>query len=125
MGHKTHPIGFRLGIIKEWDSRWFAAKHKDYRNTLQEDLRLRNAILTKYPEAGIPKVDATGDVFNFHALRTQTGTDLARGGAHPAVAQRRLRHATVQLTLDVYTKLGLDEHQDAALKALPKLATGA
>lgn len=75
--------------------------------------------------AGIPAVDATGGVFNFHALRTQTATDLARGGAHPAVAQRRLRHATVQLTLDVYTKLGLDEHQDAALKALPKLATGA
>jgi small subunit ribosomal protein S3 len=57
LGHKTHPIGFRLGIIKEWDSRWFAAKHKDYRNTLQEDLRLRNAILTRYPEAGIPKVE--------------------------------------------------------------------
>ena len=57
MGNKTHPIGFRLGIIKEWDSRWFAAKQKDYRNTLQEDLRLRNAILTKYPEAGIPKVE--------------------------------------------------------------------
>ena len=75
--------------------------------------------------AGIPAVDATGGVFNFHALRTQTATDLARGGEHPAVAQRRLRHATVQLTLDVYTKLGLDEHQDAALQALPKLATGA
>ena len=57
MGHKTHPIGFRLGIIKDWDSRWFAAKKQDYRNTLQEDLRLRNAILTRYPEAGIPKVE--------------------------------------------------------------------
>ena len=57
MGHKTHPVGFRLGIIKEWDGRWFAGKAKEYRLILQEDLQFRQAIRVKYPEAGISRVE--------------------------------------------------------------------
>jgi integrase len=72
--------------------------------------------------AGLPYRDDAGAVFDFHALRVQCATDLARGGALPAEAQRRLRHSTSALTMDVYTRLGLAERQDAALAALPKLA---
>jgi small subunit ribosomal protein S3 len=57
VGHKTHPIGFRLAITKEWDARWFAAKASDFRNLLQEDLALRSRIATLYPDAGIAKVE--------------------------------------------------------------------
>ena len=42
MGQKTHPIGFRLGVIKDWQSRWFAAKAKDFRALLLEDMRKIN-----------------------------------------------------------------------------------
>ena len=38
MGQKTHPVGFRLGIIKTWDSRWFAGKN--YANLLEEDIKI-------------------------------------------------------------------------------------
>ena len=57
MGQKTHPVGFRLGINKEWQARWFAGRKTDFRNTLLEDLRLRQAVLTRFPEAGVARVE--------------------------------------------------------------------
>ncbi len=57
MGHKTHPIGFRLGIIKDWQGRWFAGKGKDYRRILNEDIRIRKALNERYTDAGIARVE--------------------------------------------------------------------
>ncbi|RLB04811.1 MAG: 30S ribosomal protein S3 [Deltaproteobacteria bacterium] len=55
MGQKVHPIGFRLGIIKSWNSKWFA--EKDYAALLHEDLTIRNYIKTKLYHAGVSKVE--------------------------------------------------------------------
>jgi small subunit ribosomal protein S3 len=55
MGQKTNPIGFRLGVIRTWDSRWFAKK--DYAKLLHEDLKLRKLIHKKLASAGIAKVE--------------------------------------------------------------------
>jgi len=55
LGQKTHPIGIRLGIIKTWDSRWFAKK--DYRDLLHEDLSIQRYIKDKLYHAGIPKIE--------------------------------------------------------------------
>ena len=57
MGHKTHPVGFRLGIVKDWQARWFAGDKASYRETLLEDLRLRKAISQKYVDADIARVE--------------------------------------------------------------------
>ncbi|MBI4233462.1 MAG: 30S ribosomal protein S3 [Chloroflexi bacterium] len=57
MGHKTHPIGFRLGIIKDWHARWFAARKTDYREMVYEDQRLRQAVMGKYQGAGISHLE--------------------------------------------------------------------
>ena len=57
MGQKTHPVGFRLGIIKDWQSKWYANKPSQYRALLQEDLQIRSAILSRLPEAGISRVE--------------------------------------------------------------------
>lgn len=54
MGQKVHPIGFRLGITKDWLSKWYA--DKDYAKKLHEDLRIRNLIKKKFYHAGISKV---------------------------------------------------------------------
>jgi len=54
MGQKTHPIGFRLGITKDWKSAWFNAKH--YRDYLLEDLKIRRYIETKLRDAMISDV---------------------------------------------------------------------
>lgn len=55
MGQKTHPIGFRLGVNKTWDSRWFAKR--DYSNLLHEDLKLRKFIHQELANSGIAKVE--------------------------------------------------------------------
>ncbi|MCA1962157.1 MAG: 30S ribosomal protein S3 [Desulfomonile sp.] len=55
MGQKTHPHGFRLGVIRTWDSRWYS--EKDYGDFLVEDLRLRNFIKKRLSQASIAKVE--------------------------------------------------------------------
>jgi len=55
MGQKVHPIGFRLGINKTWNSRWFA--EKEYSELLQEDIRIRTYLKKKLYHAGISKIE--------------------------------------------------------------------
>ncbi|MBU1073538.1 30S ribosomal protein S3, partial [bacterium] len=54
MGQKTHPIGFRLGIVKDWNSTWFSEKH--YADWLNEDLLLRKYIMARVGNAGIAQI---------------------------------------------------------------------
>jgi small subunit ribosomal protein S3 len=54
MGHKVNPIGFRLGINRTWDSRWFA--DADYARLLHEDLKLRETLRTRLKGAGVSRV---------------------------------------------------------------------
>lgn len=55
LGQKVHPIGFRLGYIKGWDSRWFA--EKDYPQLLIEDIRVRGHLKKKLHHAGVSKIE--------------------------------------------------------------------
>ena len=58
MGQKTHPIGFRLGVIQDWQAHWFANKARDYRRLTLEDESIRNLIDERYGESGaISRVD--------------------------------------------------------------------
>jgi small subunit ribosomal protein S3 len=54
MGHKINPIGMRLGIIRTWDSRWYAGK--DFAKLLHEDIKLRAHLRAKLSQAGVSKV---------------------------------------------------------------------
>lgn len=54
MGQKVNPIGFRVGIYKEWNSRWYG--EKDYAKFLHEDLKIRKFIKEKLKHAGISKI---------------------------------------------------------------------
>jgi small subunit ribosomal protein S3 len=55
LGQKVHPISFRLGYIKTWDSRWYAGK--DYPQLLIEDLRVRDYLKKKLYHAGVAKIE--------------------------------------------------------------------
>ncbi len=55
MGQKTHPLGFRLGVIKTWKSRWFATRN--YADTLHEDLAIRRWIKSRLYHAGISSIE--------------------------------------------------------------------
>jgi len=55
MGQKINPTGFRLGINRTWDSRWFAAR-KQYGNLLHEDLELRRYLKKRLKQAGVARI---------------------------------------------------------------------
>ena len=56
MGQKVNPHGFRVGVIKDWDSRWFANK-KDFAENLVEDYKIREMLKKKLYAAGVPKIE--------------------------------------------------------------------
>ena len=80
MGHKVHPVGFRVGVIRGWDAKWYADKH--YVNYLLEDLKVRNRIKSMYPEAGVSQVEidrqANNVTLTIHTARP--GILIGRGG---------------------------------------------
>ncbi len=96
MGQKTHPIGFRLGIIKDWQSKWYAHKSSEYRELLQEDLKIRHTILSSLKEAGISKVDLERGsqelVITIHSARP--GIVIGRGGQRVEEIRRSLEAIT-------------------------------
>ena len=80
MGRKVHPMGFRIGVIRDWQAKWYAEKH--YAEFLQEDMKLRNAIRSKYTDAGISQVQIERQA-NEVALTVHTsrpGVVIGRGG---------------------------------------------
>jgi len=56
VGQKVNPIGLRVGVIRTWDSRWFA-KGSSYKEYLHEDLKLRNYLKQKLKHAGVSKIE--------------------------------------------------------------------
>ncbi len=52
MGQKVHPVGFRLGVIKDWQSKWYA--DKAYTGQLHEDLKVRRMLMKRLMDAGVP-----------------------------------------------------------------------
>ncbi|HET6604340.1 MAG TPA: 30S ribosomal protein S3 [Xanthomonadaceae bacterium] len=55
MGHKVHPTGIRLGISKDWNSKWYADK-RDYADYLTADLKVRNLLRKKLQQAGVSRI---------------------------------------------------------------------
>ena len=53
MGQKVNPHGIRVGVIKDWDSRWFASK-KDFSDNLVEDHKIRTELKAQLKDAGVP-----------------------------------------------------------------------
>ena len=60
MGQKVNPHGLRVGVIKDWDSRWFAKK-ADFGDTLVEDYNLRKTLKKQLYLAGVPKIEIERD----------------------------------------------------------------
>ena len=56
MGQKVSPIGLRIGITKNWDSKWYAGKQK-YRDLFHEDVKIRDIIKKQFYQAGISKIE--------------------------------------------------------------------
>jgi len=81
VGHKTHPKGFRLNIIENWDSRWFAKR--EYADLLHEDVKIRNFLKARLYHAGVSKIEieraANKVKINIHTARP--GIVIGKKGA--------------------------------------------
>ena len=82
MGQKVNPHGLRVGIIKDWDSRWFANK-KEFANFLVEDHNIRKTLKSKLYTAGISKIEIerTGEKIKLNIFVAKPGMVIGRGGA--------------------------------------------
>lgn len=82
MGQKVNPHGLRVGVIKDWSSRWYA-KDKDFGDLLVEDYNLRKMLKNKLKAAGVPKIEIERDTskVRLHIYCAKPGMVIGKGGA--------------------------------------------
>ncbi len=82
MGQKVNPHGLRVGVIKDWDSRWFA-RDDAFGDTLVEDYNIRKYLKKKLYEAGIPRIEIERDPsrIKIHIHCAKPGIVIGKGGA--------------------------------------------
>ncbi|MDI6765745.1 MAG: 30S ribosomal protein S3 [Bacteroidota bacterium] len=94
MGQKVHPIGFRLGVIRTWDSNWY--DDRDFASKLLEDIKVRSYIQNRLKKAGISKIliDRTPKraVITIHTSRP--GIVIGRSGKEITQLEEELKHIT-------------------------------
>ena len=81
MGHKVHPYGFRIGIIKPWLAKWYA--DRDYATLLQEDMRIRELVARQLSNASVSQVEIERGI-NHVTVTVHTakpGIVIGKGGA--------------------------------------------
>ena len=111
MGQKVHPIGFRLGYIKTWSSRWFAVK--DYAKLLHEDLRIRALVKEKLYHSGVSKIEIerSGNQIKIYISTARPGIIIGRKGAEVDKLKAELDALTkrqVQINIKEVRKPELD-----------------
>ena len=82
MGQKINPHGFRVGVIKDWDSRWYA-KDQAFGDTLVEDYHLRRTLKKQLALAGVPKIEIERDAsrVRVHIHCAKPGMVIGKGGS--------------------------------------------
>ncbi len=82
MGQKVNPHGLRVGVIKNWDSRWFVSD-KDFGDTLVEDYNLRKTLKKQLYPAGVPKIEIERDAsrVRIHIHCAKPGMVIGKGGS--------------------------------------------
>lgn len=102
MGQKTHPIGIRLGIIKTWDSRWFAKK--GYQDMLLEDINIRRTLKEKLFHAGVPKIEIERAGQNMRVIiyTARPGIIIGKKGAEVEKLRKDLKDLTKkEVSIDI------------------------
>src|SRR6476620_11991816 len=94
MGQKVNPIGLRVGIIRDWESRWFA--EKDYATILHEDIKVRKFIETSLKEASVSKVEIerAANRVNITISTAKPGMVIGKGGSEVEALRKSLNQLT-------------------------------
>ena len=102
MGQKTHPIGVRLGIVKTWDSRWYAGK--GYSDLLIEDITIRRALKERLFHAGVPKIEIERAGQNMRVIihTARPGIIIGKKGSEVEKLRKDLKEMTgKEVSIDI------------------------
>ncbi len=113
MGQKTHPVGFRLGIVKSWNSSWF--DERDFAVKLEEDLQLRKYIRSRLSKASVSKIEIERTIkrviLTIHTARP--GIVIGKKGSEVDKLREELRALTnkeIQININEIKKPELDAY---------------
>ena len=111
MGRKIHPVAFRIGVIRGWQSKWYA--DREYAESLREDLKIRRTIQSNYTQAGISQiqVDRQTHMVSVTIHTARPGVVIGRGGQRVDEMKRKLEFAVgkkIQLNIQEIQQPELD-----------------
>ncbi|WP_046176554.1 30S ribosomal protein S3 [Domibacillus indicus] len=94
MGQKVHPHGLRVGIIRDWDSKWYA--EKDYADLLHEDLKVRSYIEERLKDASLSRVEIerAANRVNITVHTAKPGMVIGKGGSEVEALRKALNELT-------------------------------
>lgn len=111
MGQKVHPKGLRIGIIKDWESRWYA--EKDYADLLHEDIKIREYIENRLKNAAVSSVEIerAANRVNITIHTGKPGMVIGKGGSEVEALRKELNNLTgkrVHINIVEVKKVDLD-----------------
>lgn len=94
MGQKINPNGFRLGVIRDWESKWYA--DRGYKETLNEDLRIRKFISEKLKDSSVStvEIERAANRINISIHTSKPGMVIGKGGSEVEALRRDLNALT-------------------------------
>ncbi|WP_461201271.1 30S ribosomal protein S3 [Anoxybacillus sp. TBDG-1] len=94
MGQKVNPIGLRIGIIRDWESRWYA--EKDYANLLHEDLKIREYLTKRLSDAAVSRIEIerAANRVNITIHTAKPGMVIGKGGSEVEALRKALNELT-------------------------------
>ncbi|MEH7235949.1 30S ribosomal protein S3 [Bacillus sp. JJ1562] len=94
MGQKVNPIGMRVGIIRDWESKWYAGK--DYADLLHEDIRVREYISKRLSDASVSKIEIerAANRINVTVHTAKPGMVIGKGGTEVEALRKALNQLT-------------------------------
>jgi len=94
VGQKVHPIGLRIGIIRDWESKWYA--DKDYANLLHEDIKVREYVFKRLADASVSKVEIerAAQKLNVTIHTAKPGMVIGKGGSEVEALRKALNTLT-------------------------------
>lgn len=113
MGQKVHPAGFRLGITRGWDARWYA--EKEYTTLLQEDIKIRSLIQRRLADASVPRVEIerSANHLTVTVHTAKPGIVIGRAGSKVEELRQHLERLTgkrVRVNISEIRQPELDAH---------------
>lgn len=94
MGQKVNPVGLRIGVIRDWESKWYAGK--DYADFLHEDLKIREYISKRLSDASVSKVEIerAANRVNITIHTAKPGMVIGKGGSEVEALRKALNSLT-------------------------------